>query len=275
MSEQKLENNVYFCKKCNRTHDKIYNGKESKIYEEHYKFRKEEELSQIAKDKNGKELELELPENVLILLKGLFQDVKELKQNQISNIEVEKPEISRKQQLRNEKIQAKIKNSLKSFMSFAGFVLYIWNPDTLSGKLKPLSHIGSIIRINKAESFFLGNPSLVIDGKPLFILVRGIPYSIEVILRDLREYMIERGFDEDDVNSKLPENNTFLTDKGYTSSDIDAKCNSLITARIFKLHRVSVQYIVLLLLLMLCTSLITFMITSTYYNAIITEMSVK
>lgn len=183
------------------------------------------------------------------------------------------------EQKQTKRIQTKLKNSLNNFMSFSGFVLYVWNERNLNCRLIPLPRISNELRVNKSETFFLGQPSLVIDGKPLFIVVRGIPYSIKVELRNLVDLLKEYNFDDDILKKNLPDNvfnnPTLLVQEGYTSNDIDTYNNSLVANRIFRLQRLSPQTIILMCLLMLCSCLITFMLVSTYYQAIIENMKIK
>jgi len=137
-----------------------------------------------------------------------------------------------------EKVKAKARESL----ALGGYLLYIWNPEKLNCKLFPLPEVKSTVRISSySETFQLGKPAMFLEGKPLFIVVREIPYSIELELID------------NDERNKL------LTEKGYTPSEIDAKINSIYVNRIFRAKRLSRTDIIIFGLSILATALITAM----------------
>jgi hypothetical protein len=135
----------------------------------------------------------------------------------------------------------KIRYNAKKQMAFAGYVLYIWNPNKLECKLLPLTEIKPTCRINStAETFQLGKPAMFIDGKPLFVLIRDIPYSIELEL----------------LTDKTRE---YIKEKGYSASEIDAKINSVYTNRIFRSKRLNKTDFIIFGLAILTTILTTSM----------------
>jgi len=138
-------------------------------------------------------------------------------------------------------IKNRMDTILKRALSFAGYVLYCYNPQNLNFKLIPLG-----------EVFNLGQPSMYLEGKPLFIVVREIPYSIDLVLD----------------KSKLYE-------KGYSASEIDAKIHSIYTQRIFRPPRITFQAVILIILTILTSCLITYMLTAMYFNSIIESLKNK
>ncbi|HEC92910.1 MAG TPA: hypothetical protein ENI51_07980 [Candidatus Atribacteria bacterium] len=144
-------------------------------------------------------------------------------------------------------IKNRMDTILKRALSFAGYVLYCYNPQNLNFKLIPLPRLQSTLRIkNTGEVFNLGKPSMYLEGKPLFIVVREIPFSIDLELDKNRLY-----------------------EKGYSASEIDAKIHSIYTQRIFRPPRITFQAVILIILTILTSCLITYMLTAMYYNSII------
>lgn len=135
-------------------------------------------------------------------------------------------------------LKNKVKHKVDSSIVYNGYVLYIWNPEKLQGKLHPLTEVKSTLTIRStAETFELGKPALFLEGKPLFIVIRGIPYSIELDITN-------------DETRKI------LKEKGYSPSEIDAKINSIYVNRIFRAKRLTTLDWILYILSLLCTALI-------------------
>lgn len=135
----------------------------------------------------------------------------------------------------------KLKHRATRELAFAGYILYIWNPEKLECKLHPLTEIKPTCRVNStSETFQLGKPAFFIDGKPLFVLVRGIPYSIELKLLDKKE-------------------RKRLDEKGYSASEIDAKVNSIYTNQIFRAKRLNKNDIIIFVLSIITSVLTTSM----------------
>lgn len=166
-------------------------------------------------------------------------------------------------------LSKKIKSSVKNFLSFAGYILYVYSETHLNCKLIPLSTLASTIRINKDESIFLGKPALFIEGKPLWIIVRGFPYTMELEMIGLKEKLIELGFSLSEIEKRVKKDDTLLIRQGYSSSDIDAKTYSLVAKRVFRIPKMSMSNVILVLLLMLSSCLITYLITSMYFQALL------
>ena len=182
-------------------------------------------------------------------------------------------------------IKAKIDNSVKKFLSFAGYVLYIYNRENMNCKLIPLPRIEPTLKIrNTGEVFQLGNPSFYLEGKPLFIVVRGIPYSIEFGLTTVKELFMNfaKTLTENDVEqlkingtdligliNNISNDETLVALRGYSSAEIDAKIHSVYTQRVFRPPKLSVQSIVLIILFVITSCVITYMISSMYYMSVI------
>lgn len=125
-------------------------------------------------------------------------------------------------------------------IAFAGYVLYFWNPEHLECDLKPLPSIAPTCRIKGTNEIYqLGKPAMFLNGKPLFVVVRDVPYSIELQLESKSK-----------VISKLKE-------KGYTSSEIDAKIHSIYTNQIFRSKRLSKTDFIIFILSIITSVLLT------------------
>ena len=149
-------------------------------------------------------------------------------------------------------IKEKTDTNVKRLLAFQGYVLYCYNPENLNCKLIPLPRLDPTLRIKTTgEVFQLGRPSLYIEGKPLFIIIRGFPFSIDIKLNENRDKLIERG---------------------YNPAEIDARIHSIYTQRIFRAPKITLQSIVIVFLLILSSCLVTYMITSMYFQSIIEQL---
>lgn len=186
-------------------------------------------------------------------------------------------------------LKEKIDSSLKKFLSFAGYVLYIYNRESMNCKLIPLPKIEPVLRIrNTGEVFQLGTTSLFLLGKPLFVVLRGVPYALEFKLTTVKDYFVNflNVFSEDDEKvlkmkgidlTKLIEglekiedkDKTFLVLRNYSSDEIDAKIHSVYTQRVFRPPKLSVQSIVMIVLFVITSCIITYMVASMYFMSII------
>ena len=151
-------------------------------------------------------------------------------------------------------IRSKIKQTINTSLSVAGYVHYFWNTDHLESSLKPIPFISNPLTIKSTqESFLLGKPAYHLDVKPVFICLREIPYSIELELLDGKDRKIEI-----DGKTKL------LKELNYTPSEIYAKVHSLYHHYWFKSKRLSktdvIIYILSMLLSILGTSIVFMMI---------------
>ena len=125
-------------------------------------------------------------------------------------------------------------------VAFAGYLIYIWNPKHIECELKPLPTIQPICRLASVnETYQLGKPAMFFNGKPVFIVLRGIPYSIELEIKT----------NEKDI--------ALLMEKGYSASEIDAKVHSVYTNSIFRNKRWSKMDTLVYILSIITTALTT------------------
>lgn len=74
-----------------------------------------------------------------------------------------------------------VKKYMNRQLGYLGFIFYVWNPKNLNIKIIPLTQINPIVDLsNVKEFYFLYRPAMFIDGKPIFLLIRGIPLSFEL-----------------------------------------------------------------------------------------------
>ena len=144
-----------------------------------------------------------------------------------------------------------LKNNLKTLgkraqlefnkqVAFAGYLIYIWNPEHIECELKPLPTIQPICRLASVnETYQLGKPALFFNGKPVFIVIRGIPYSIELKFTTKDKDVIA------------------LIEKGYSASEVDAKIHSVYTNSIFRNKRWSKMDALVYILSIITTALTT------------------
>lgn len=149
------------------------------------------------------------------------------------------------------------KELLEQNIKSKGVVLYVWNKDFMSAKLLGITEINPILHIrNTKELYLIENPIFVIDGKPIFMVIRGIPYSLEIILN---------------VNKSQ---HFFFELKGYTSTEIHAKIKSIYTNVLYR-QSPSLKFYLTLFLLMIIEALALHIIYTNYYMSIMKGMKNK
>lgn len=143
-------------------------------------------------------------------------------------------------------IRSNIEVFLKRHLKFPAYLLYCFNEENLQFKLIALpQHEPATDLKTTQEVFNLGKPCLFLEGKPLYLVVREIPYSI---------------------NLELEKHKAILKEKGYDSQEIKAKIHSIYTYFVFGISRINIQFIVSMILIVICTVLTTFMLTGMYYK---------
>ena len=160
----------------------------------------------------------------------------------IQNSTIENAPLVEKDNLKNtlKNIGKKAQFEFNKQMAFAGYLIYIWNPEHIECELKPLPTIQPICRLASVnETYQLGKPAMFFNGKPVFIIIRGIPYSIELKFTT----------NEKDI--------VLLMEKGYSASEIDAKVHSVYTNSIFRNKRWSKMDTLVYALSVITTALTT------------------
>ena len=167
----------------------------------------------------------------------------------------------------------KSKQKLKGFFSFKGFGIYIYNLETMASEIIPLPKIPPILRIKSSQELIaLGKPTMTLEGKQVFFMVRGLPYSIESkiepqkITDDDIKYLKSIGLTKNQLDTMTER--FFFTMKGFSASDIDAKLNSIYIQKLTRPNKLIFTNIMIILLIMFSTSITTFLITYFYMNSI-------
>lgn len=143
----------------------------------------------------------------------------------------------------------KAKQILEQNIKTKGVILYVWNKDFMSAKLLGITEINPVVHIrNTKELYLMENPIFVIDGKPIFMIIRGIPYSLEIILNVNKSQYF------------------FFELKGYTATEIHAKIKSIYTNVLYR-QNPSLKFYLTMLLLMMIQGLLSHIIYSNYYES--------
>lgn len=142
----------------------------------------------------------------------------------------------------------KAKELLEQNIKTKGVILYVWNKDFMSAKLLGITEINPVVHIrNTKELYLIQNPIFVIDGKPIFMVVRGIPYSLEIILN---------------VNKSQ---HFFFELKGYTSTEVHAKIKSIYTNVLYR-QSPSLKFYLTMFLLMIIEGLLLHIIYANFFT---------
>lgn len=133
----------------------------------------------------------------------------------------------------------KIKNKMAS-VEEKGYLHYIFDSEKWESKLYPLPKIKPILELSEFnETYNLDRVAYYLNGKPVFLVIRGIPYSLE-----------------------LTQTEKILTLKGYSASEIHAKLNSIYVNNVFRKGTLQFKDYLVLLLSNIITGLSVYIITT-------------
>lgn len=139
----------------------------------------------------------------------------------------------------------KFQNKIKNLEEIRGFVHYIYDIDKWESQLHPLPEIKPTLTLkSKNEIYRLDRVCYYLNGKPVFLIIRGIPYSLE----------LERTTD-------------LLKIKGYSADEIEAKINSIYTNAVFRKGSLQFKDYLVLFLTNVITALSVYIITFMYASA--------
>lgn len=161
----------------------------------------------------------------------------------------------------------KIDNAIK----YSGYVIYLYDSDNLTGMMKPLTNIPPTLRWkNTSEMFKLDKPALYIDGLPVFLVLRGYPISISFSFienNELVNMLDEKGNKiKDNDGKEIMVKRKRLTEKGQSSSEIEAQLRSMYVNNVFRKKMMdSSTWIIFILWSFLCV-LITYIICEIILN---------
>lgn len=178
-----------------------------------------------------------------IIEKEISENIKQ------TNLMIQEIDIDNFPQLHLDKAKELLEQNIKT----KGVILYVWNKDFMSAKLLGITEINPVVHIrNTKELYLIQNPIFVIDGKPIFMIVRGIPYSLEIILN---------------VNKTQ---HFFFELKGYSSTEVHAKIKSIYTNVLYR-QSPSLKFYLTMFLLMIIEGLLLHIIYANYYLSIAGE----
>lgn len=147
----------------------------------------------------------------------------------------------------------KILNTKDTRIYRKAFLLYVWNPNLMICEMKDLEYVDSIVRIfGTNESYILMNPMASLKGKPVYLVKRGFPISI-----NFQFFKYEIGKDIfNEVLKEIP----------WKPSEIDAICFSASLKKAFQHNRfdktIVIYFILSILLSIVSTSLVFISIMS-------------
>lgn len=182
-------------------------------------------------------------ESIQVIEKGIIE--KEIKDKiKTTNLMIQEIEIDNFSEIHMNKAKELLEQNIKT----KGVILYVWNKDFMSAKLLGITEINPVVHIrNTKELYLIENPIFVIDGKPIFMVIRGIPYSLEIILN---------------VNKSQ---HFFFELKGYTSTEIHAKIKSIYTNVLYR-QSPSLKFYLTMFLLMIIEGLALHIVYANYYE---------
>lgn len=139
-----------------------------------------------------------------------------------------------------------------------GYILYIFDPDKYECRLiEIIDYIKPNMEIRSTKEIFgLDKVGFYIQGLPVFICIKGVPFSME-------------------WESIPKEKQEKLKLKDYTASEIASKLNSVYTNRIFSKGQMQFKDYLVIFLLMGLSACITYIITYMAMNAQILNLTTQ
>lgn len=120
-------------------------------------------------------------------------------------------------------------------VSVQGWLEYYWDWDLKAYKLIPMAHVNTIYFLEDTkELFLLDEPTKLFKGKPVFTVIRGIPFAIPLEFR-----IVEL---TDEINKIKELDKRFVFGRAHLSTwDLYAKFKSIIVDRIFKPNKLTLK----------------------------------
>ena len=142
-----------------------------------------------------------------------------------------------------------VKKYMNRQIGYLGFIFYVWNPKNLNIKIIPLLQINPILDLsNVKEFYFLYRPAMFIDGKPIFLLIRGIPLSFELnIIKD--------------TNNMLSQ----IQLAGFTAQETRALLKSGFTTYLFGKPMLTLNQLLFLVFLFITCQLIQYIVLTSIF----------
>lgn len=182
-----------------------------------------------------------------------------------------------------QEFEAKAEKVIKTLSAVHGFVIYFTSQTKLSGTLVLIHRYmkeGFTLRINKQQSIYLSEPAFYLFGKPCWIVIRGIPYSCNINLLNLKDYLKDLGVNQKELE-KLPDNKfEILKDTegsleisndgfqfvnvGYSAVDLDAMNFSQTINALVRKPKLDINVVLYQFLITICACLIEYVIISLY-----------
>ena len=145
-----------------------------------------------------------------------------------------------------------VKKYMNRQLGYLGFVFYVWNPKNLNIKIIPLTKINPILDLtNVKEFYFLYRPAMFIDGKPVFLVIRGIPLSFELKLLKDDSNMVKQ-----------------IELDGYSASEVRALLRSGFTTYLFGKPNMSLTQMLYFIFLVISIMLVEYIVLSTIFMVI-------
>jgi len=113
---------------------------------------------------------------------------------------------------------------------------------------------------------YLNAPAFYLQGKPCWLVVKSIPYSVPTALKPLKEYLKEFKINEKEIE-KIGDNDYRIINAGYSAQDMDAMNYSQVLNAVFRKKKVEINQVLYLILSILCACLAEYIILFNYFSA--------
>lgn len=136
-----------------------------------------------------------------------------------------------------------VKETLERTDIYQAYVFYIWNAQNRNIKIIPLPNMNPLMDLVKMrEIYLLHRPALFIDNKPIYIIVKNIPFSFELQFIDKENL-------EGLLKLKIP-----------SATEVRAILKSIYVISIFGKPLFTMKHALIIILLLTTTHLIHFLI---------------
>jgi hypothetical protein len=147
----------------------------------------------------------------------------------------------------------KLKDMFKIKDEIKAYAIYFFDREKYAFEIHPLPSIKPVLHLKSYnERYSLDKVAGYLQGKPCFILLRGIPFSVEI---EECSDLVNEEIDPNNPHKKM------LRFKGYTASEIDAKIGSVYTNSVFRKGSLGFKDYVVMILTNVITGLTVYLIT--------------
>lgn len=205
-----------------------------------------DDLSQVKKIENFENLNPDNKEN-------LEEEILEVEYEEIKfpkSINPDNENIDKKKQGKSNRNLRDMRQNLelyfKRFLKYPAYALFMFSDQNKQCRFLGLMNYDTSMRLKSMKQVFkLSNAFTFINGKPVYLLLDDVPYSLDM---------------------RLDKDKAILREKGLTLEEVQEKTHALYTYLCFGTPKVNINYALISILTIFASILITFLTTKMYFS---------